>query len=53
MSRAGSEGGEVASLSNGTGTTSIWMSILSSSGPEILFKYFCTTPGEHTHFFSG
>ncbi len=38
---------------NGTGTTSIWMSIRSNSGPEIFARYFCTTPGPHEHATSG
>jgi len=37
----------------GSGVTSTCRSILSSSGPEILFRYFCTTPRAHTHSFSG
>ena len=30
-----------------------WKSINGNNGPEILFKYFCTTPGAHTQSFSG
>lgn len=29
------------------------MSIRSRRGPLILLRYFCTTPGAHTHSFSG
>lgn len=36
-----------------TGVTSTCRSMRSSKGPEILLKYFCTTPGGHTHSFSG
>jgi len=38
-------------FSNGTGTISIWISIRSSRGPDILFRYFCTCPGLQTHGF--
>jgi hypothetical protein len=42
------------SLSKGTGTTSICISILSSRGPDILFRYFCTIPGgKHNPFQDG
>lgn len=36
-----------------TGVTSTCRSIRSNSGPEILLKYFCTTPGGQMQSFSG
>src|SRR5690606_34995 len=42
-----------ASSLNATGVTSTCRSMRSRSGPETLFKYFCTAPGGQVHSFSG
>src|SRR5579862_5646452 len=38
---------------NPTGVTSTCKSILSSNGPEILLRYFCTAPGGQLQALSG